>query len=380
MSDELVWPKSVTKSLCKLAEEHTCLWDPREADYPKHKLRAKLFTQIALEIKSQYPIMSSLTGDQARAKFKKLKSYFIREHKKLQSTPSGSIGKISSKWEFYDCLAFLSTSGEEFSDEQDEILVKEVAKYPLLWQLSHPKYEDQQVKDNIWADVAIKVVRPVHDCKKRWQSIKDTYDRKKIEKTILATPPMKKGKTWALEEKLSFLQPAEEDRGFSNITAIKEEEFDYDPDQVIEPLLIDDTSSRPNSEQSTPTPSASPIPLPPQTSSQQSSIHTQGTRSYISRRTNHREKRIAHLEMKIAERNEMIKNLLSSEQNLDEIDLFFQSIAKSVKKLPPHLQHRAKVKTLATIGNLEVEMLNSYHPAPFQYHSPSASGSLSASE
>ncbi|KAG0711729.1 hypothetical protein GWK47_020003 [Chionoecetes opilio] len=48
----------------------------------------------------------------------------------------------------------------KFSDEQDEILVEEVAKHPLLWQLSHPKYKDQQVKDNVWAEVAAKVGKP----------------------------------------------------------------------------------------------------------------------------------------------------------------------------------------------------------------------------
>ncbi|XP_076028763.1 uncharacterized protein LOC143017775 [Oratosquilla oratoria] len=268
----------------------------------------------------------------------------------------------------------------KFSDEQDEILVEEVSKQPSLWQLSHPTYKDQRVRDTVWAEVADKVGRTVHDCKKRWRNIKDTYDRKKIKIIVSAPPPMKKGKKWALEEKLSFLQSADELRGcFSSVTATKEEFVD-DPEQVvIEPLLPDDTSSR-HSEQSIPTPSASSIPLPPQTSSQQSSTRTQEATSNISR-TNHREKDVANLEMRIAERNEIIKNLLSAEQNLDEIDLFFQSIAKSVKKLPPHLQHRAKVETLTTIGKLEVEMLNSFHPASFQYHpSPTASGSLPASE
>ncbi|XP_076049569.1 uncharacterized protein LOC143030292 isoform X2 [Oratosquilla oratoria] len=52
--------------------------------------------------------------DQARAKFKKLKSHFIREHKKkIRSAPSGSASKISTKWEFYICLVFLSVSGEK---------------------------------------------------------------------------------------------------------------------------------------------------------------------------------------------------------------------------------------------------------------------------
>ena len=47
-----------------------------------------------------------------------------------------------------------------FSSEEDDILVEEIAKYPSLWQLSHAKYKDQRVKDNIWAEVAEKVGKP----------------------------------------------------------------------------------------------------------------------------------------------------------------------------------------------------------------------------
>ncbi|XP_045129970.1 uncharacterized protein LOC123515454 [Portunus trituberculatus] len=56
--------------------------------------------------------MTTLTADQVRAKFKKLKAYFLREHKKIQSAPSGSAGKTPTEWEYYDCLAFLGPSEE----------------------------------------------------------------------------------------------------------------------------------------------------------------------------------------------------------------------------------------------------------------------------
>jgi hypothetical protein len=47
-----------------------------------------------------------------------------------------------------------------FSDADDEILLEEVANHPSLWQLSHASYKDQRVKDNIWAEIANKVVKP----------------------------------------------------------------------------------------------------------------------------------------------------------------------------------------------------------------------------
>ena len=43
------------------------------------------------------------------------------------------------------------------SDEDDEFLVEEISKHPSLWQLSYPKYKDQRVKDNVWAEIAGKV-------------------------------------------------------------------------------------------------------------------------------------------------------------------------------------------------------------------------------
>lgn len=145
--------------------------------------------------------------------------------------------------------------------------------------------------------------------------------------------------------------------------------------------MPDNTSPWLNSVQRTRTPSTFPIPLLPQTSSQQSSTCMQGATSNISRRTNHEEKVIAHLEKRTAERNEIIKNLRLAEHNLDEINLFFQSIARSVMKLLPHLQHCAEVKILTMIGELEVEMLNSFHPAHLLYHPSSSpvSSSISAS-
>lgn len=46
--------------------------------------------------------------DQVRQKFKALKTYFIKEHRKTQNAPSGSEGKVQVKWELYPHLMFLS--------------------------------------------------------------------------------------------------------------------------------------------------------------------------------------------------------------------------------------------------------------------------------
>lgn len=50
---------------------------------------------------------------------------------------------------------------------------------------------------------------------------------------------------------------------------------------------------------------------------------------------------------------------LLAEDTEDDVDLFFRSIAKSVKKLSPALQQRAKAETLNVVTNLESQMWNS---------------------
>lgn len=70
----------------------------------------------------------------------------------------------------------------------------------------------------------------------------------------------------------------------------------------------------------------------------------------------YREKITYAIEKRSKERDEMIKNMLKTEDDADEISLFFKSIAKSVKKMPPHFQRRAKMETLSLISNIESEI------------------------
>lgn len=97
-------------------------------------------------------------------------------------------------------------------------------------------------------------------------------------------------------------------------------------------------------------------------------------------KNNYRDKLLSNLEKKSTERNDLIKKLISTEDDVDEMDLFFQSIARSAKKLPLNLQHRLKKQTLNTLCDLEEENSQpSYVPSPVGYNtSPSATPSPGA--
>ena len=81
---------------------------------------------------------------------------------------------------------------------------------------------------------------------------------------------------------------------------------------------------------------------------------TLGTTGKSPRKTSDRENRFA-------EQNGLMNRLFATEKNVDEMDLFFQSIASSAKKLPLHLQHRLKKLTLDTLCNLEEENSQETH-------------------
>lgn len=85
-----------------------------------------------------------------------------------------------------------------------------------------------------------------------------------------------------------------------------------------------------------------------------------------SKRQKHNEKIIQLLEVRRNERNDIMRNMVQNRE--DEIDLFFKSIAMSVKKLNPALINEAKMKSLQMIFDLETRNafvhLPQYSPTP----------------
>jgi len=85
-----------------------------------------------------------------------------------------------------------------------------------------------------------------------------------------------------------------------------------------------------------------------------------------SKRQKYNEKVIQLLEDRRVERNDIMRNIVQNRE--DDIDLFFKSIAMSVKKLSPALINEAKMKSLQMVFELETRNtfvnLPQYPPAP----------------
>lgn len=239
-----------------------------------------------------------------------------------------------------------------------------MAKQPALWQMSHPKYKYQGCKEIIWGEIAEKVGKSAEDCKKRWRNIRDAYE--KSLKKEHPVPPT--GRTSAIRERLSFLHAGDHKKRLSNVNGAGKEDVLNAPEVEVKDFDIISCVQTPEEPSQSHSPSTSTFPQ--QISTQRSSNKIRRTNDNCAPIRTKKRGILADLK-RPAERNALLKNLVSVEETTDELDLFFKSITKSVRKLPPDLQHRAKIETLCTLGKLEAETRASlklpcfvYEPAP----------------
>ncbi|KAK4887193.1 hypothetical protein RN001_003464 [Aquatica leii] len=225
-----------------------------------------------------------------------------------------------------------------FSVAEDKKLVDKVSQFPCLYDLASPAYKNQTVKDNAWKEIAEYLERSVEDCKKRWRNIKDTYQKRRRKgKGTTGRSGSTKSKPWALADMLAFLGAAEHKREtMTNITI---------QDNDIMPLLDETSVDKDVSTETVNDTQASHIENPVEPIQNRSSW-----RPPI-KRQRHNDNIIQMIEMRSKERQEIVRSLQAKE---DDIDLFFKSIALSVKKLRPDLINDAKLMSLQMVFQLEV--------------------------
>ncbi|XP_044734314.1 transcription factor Adf-1-like [Chrysoperla carnea] len=260
------------------------------------------------------------------------------------------------------------TSKVIFSSVDDEKLVETVAKFPCIYDTSNKLYKNQVAKDNAWKEVAEHTKKSANDCKKRWRNIKDTFFKRQKRRTGTGSSTNMKPKSWPLANMLSFLGKANHKReSISNTSAdnnlsqaddeigsqADEETMTHeDVEFITEDVTLE--AKQPHSLKQTSTPSKDLFFHP-------------------SKRHKTSEKVMNFLEETRKERNELLRGL--NQNRDDEIDLFFKSIAMSVKKLRPELINEAKMKSLQMVFDLE----NRNSMYTFARHSASTSNSAAES-
>ncbi|RZF41330.1 hypothetical protein LSTR_LSTR000044 [Laodelphax striatellus] len=246
------------------------------------------------------------------------------------------------------------TYGLNFNRTQDKILVDHVAQQPALWQPTHDHYRDIEVKHRIWKEISNDVGKPVETCKKRWKNIKDTYDRK-VKQAGGRILTKKDGGRWELNEKLrKFLQSpmdrpqraTKREKRSCNMNDIYVEEVELDDllstdnnDMVGEPeTILEESCGSPSSQHSATYSEKLASCSSKAVEDSKSHLHTNGKRQELF--------------------SQQIKNSCAYEGG-SAVDLFFQSLAETVKTFPPTLQQRAKMDALTLINSLELELWNS---------------------
>nr|CAD7431020.1 unnamed protein product [Timema monikensis] len=256
-------------------------------------------------------------------------------------------------WERLSSVLDMSDSKVWFTAMEDEKLVEIVAKHPSLYDLENPLYKDQVIKDNAWKEVADHLRRSAKDCKKRWRNIKDTYNRRIKKGKGTGSSTSSKPEKWALAEMLSFLDKVKHKRlsisniGINSVNSDSVEEGDFEGIDVgIEESggVIQNISDQ----------SASSFAaiINDESSTANWNLPRSSDFSHLpTKRLKLNEKITKLIEERSCERSEILK--LISQRREDSVDLFFRSVAMSVKQLRPELINETKMRTLQLVFEME---------------------------
>ncbi|XP_050311418.1 uncharacterized protein LOC126746993 [Anthonomus grandis grandis] len=223
-----------------------------------------------------------------------------------------------------------------FSAEEDEMLIEHVSFFEYIWNMKDADIADYK-KDKVWQDIAEQLGRKRDECQTHWKSIRDHYKRQKKEDigTTGFAANKKRASYW---NRLSFLDTIEDERKtFSNISA--------DTSEILEnnnELLQDIENHPPSSKDKLEIPSVMPTePVAIIRSKRKTRVENSALSNYL------KEKKIENTQL-----NDTISQLTKCEEE-DEIDLFFKTIAKTVKKFSPKIVRKTKLKVLEIVSDME---------------------------
>ncbi|XP_025425810.1 uncharacterized protein LOC112694528 [Sipha flava] len=224
-----------------------------------------------------------------------------------------------------------------FSSEDDKMLVELVGYHPCLYDSKHALYKDQTARKNVWEQISNKVNQPVDECKKRWKNIKDTYNkRRRSRKLGTGSATKEKPSKWILHDVLSFMDTSIYKR--QSVTNMICEGDTIKKDYVSSHDNIISMQMKPTIENVSSASTFGPIAE---------------TNSLERESTSKKRTKITEILNKISEER---NHLMSKTENAeDSIDIFFKSIALTVKQFSPEFKIRAKMDVLKIINELELE-------------------------
>ncbi|CAH0387152.1 unnamed protein product [Bemisia tabaci] len=241
----------------------------------------------------------------------------------------------------------------EFTLEEDERLIEEIARRPEIYDPNHAGYKQLTVKDQRWADIAKKLDKAVDHCKRRWKNLRDNYF-----KQLKSGPNKIRRRKNTLLQKLTFLDSigprklvveapplkrprlrAPTDEGLS-VDSSNQQETLMDTEEVFQPVIhqvqdFQQTEHQPMSETATtendPLKDVDIVEL---------------LSGVLKRRDQENANLINH-----------ILSLQNQRKSEDELELFFKCILLTMRKLPPAVVSELKGKIFALVSEQEIKML-----------------------
>ncbi|KAJ2940220.1 hypothetical protein O0L34_g11787 [Tuta absoluta] len=270
-----------------------------------------------------------------------------------------------------------------WSTEEDEKLVDLVQPHAFLYNQQDPSRKSILTRETTWQEIAQAIGKPVEECKKRWRGLRDSYMRCKRVGSIHKT---KTSIIRKLEQFLdevtegeplfeSVMEEVEDHEGMAAPSVIGTEQVITDNQEYYEITVVDGPEQndikpfikivqKPQNEEppkkimkkvgrkkSTPLPRNIPpvkiLPKPIVMSNIRSINNIAGP------------KIVGYMEEQKSpeQRSQVIDKLIEKilKENTNEIDVFFRSMAASVKKLQPNLIPKVKMEVCNVIAKYEMQ-------------------------
>ncbi|XP_046666988.1 transcription factor Adf-1-like [Homalodisca vitripennis] len=272
-------------------------------------------------------------------------------------------------------------SQPRFTPDDDETLINEVSVRGVLWKSSHSDFKNSAKKDKIWNDIGELLDKTGEQCKTRWKSIRDNFKRTRRDESSGTGKPakIKRANYWEL---LTFLDEADDKRrgcskagegelNYTEVTHVMIDDADGD--------VLDEDYSILATEQGGQDDHLPTLTTPPQTAHQHTTVSNNDSRQASDRLTvaespvhpnpltlarKQKRKRyrsncavIDLLKQAGDERNVSLKfleRLVQPNSDKDDIELFFQTMAATVKKFKPSDRAEAKVKVFNVVSDIEM--------------------------
>ncbi|XP_013184102.1 uncharacterized protein LOC106129935 [Amyelois transitella] len=269
-----------------------------------------------------------------------------------------------------------------WSKEEDHTLVELIQPHKFLYNVLDPSRKNIIARETTWQEIAQVLSKPVEECKKRWRGLRDSYTRSK------RVGAMHKTKI-DIFEKLQFLDECtgETADNVHNMIEVVMEQKDEDLKQTEQQVITDNQEyyeitvvDGPQETQLKPF-----IKLVPSNQEPQDEQPAKKRRSAAGRKkavpipkdippvkilpkpvflNGPKLVRYVNNPKTPEQRSQVVDKLIEKvlKEHTNEIDVFFRSMAASVKKLQPNLIPKVKMEVCNVIAKYEMQSFEKKTP------------------